>query len=115
MQVCDFLDNEHLSHLESVLVQICPREVILPQSELAAIKKVRQIVERNRILVTSRPTPDFGSLQVKMSQDPTFIRFIFIFWGGVWRVPVPTLSFCLLLLFPEVSLPVTVSYPLFFT
>ena len=108
MQVCDFLDNEHLSHLESVLVQICPREVILPQSELAAIKKVRQIVERNRILVTSRPTPDFGSLQVKM-----FIRFIFIFWGAVWRVP--TLRFCLLLLFPEVSLPVTVSYPLFFT
>ena len=62
MQVCEFLDTENFSNLESVLVQICPREVILPQSEHASIKKARQIVERLRMLVTSRPTVDFNPL-----------------------------------------------------
>jgi hypothetical protein len=46
-----------------VLVQICPREVLLPQSELASIRKARVIVERNRILVTCRPTAEFSQLQ----------------------------------------------------
>jgi len=61
-QVCDFLDTVNFSNLESVLVQICPREVILPQSEHAGIRKAREIVERLRILVTSRPTADFSAL-----------------------------------------------------
>ncbi len=60
--MCDFLDTENFANLESVLVQICPREVILPQSEHAGIRKARQIVERLRILVTSRPTADFSPL-----------------------------------------------------
>jgi hypothetical protein len=62
VQVCDFLDSENFSNLESVLVQIRPREVILPQSEQASIRMARQIVDRNRILVTSRPTAEFGAL-----------------------------------------------------
>ncbi len=60
--MCDFLDTENFANLESVLVQICPREVILPQSEHTGIRKARQIVERLRILVTSRPTADFSPL-----------------------------------------------------
>ena len=32
VKVSDFLDNEHFTYLEAILVQLCPREVILPQT-----------------------------------------------------------------------------------
>lgn len=53
---------ESFQNLESVLVQINPREVVLPQSDHGALKKVQQILERNRILVTAKPNADFAAL-----------------------------------------------------
>jgi len=62
VKISDFLDNEHFTNLEAVLVQLGPREVILPQTENAAVKKVADMVERNRILVTQKPTKEFSPL-----------------------------------------------------
>jgi len=62
IQVCDFDEVESFQNLESVLVQINPREVVLPQSDHGALKKVQQILERNRILVTAKPNADFAAL-----------------------------------------------------
>ena len=40
VRISDFLDNEHFTNLESILVQLGPREVILPQTENASVKKI---------------------------------------------------------------------------
>ena len=44
------------------MVQLNPREVILPQSEHPGLKKINQILERNRILVTQKPNTEFSAL-----------------------------------------------------
>jgi len=62
VKVSDFLDNEHFTNLEAILVQLGPREVILPQTENASVKKISQMIERNRILVTQKSTKDFSPL-----------------------------------------------------
>eukprot|EP00092_Neocalanus_flemingeri_P017730 GFUD01019185.1.p1 GENE.GFUD01019185.1~~GFUD01019185.1.p1 ORF type:complete len:916 (+),score=230.63 GFUD01019185.1:47-2794(+) len=62
VKVSDFLDNEHFTNLEAILVQLGPREVILPQTENASVKKISEMVERNRILVTPKSTKDFSPL-----------------------------------------------------
>eukprot|EP00090_Calanus_glacialis_P000024 TRINITY_DN10022_c0_g1_i1.p1 TRINITY_DN10022_c0_g1~~TRINITY_DN10022_c0_g1_i1.p1 ORF type:complete len:917 (-),score=322.44 TRINITY_DN10022_c0_g1_i1:110-2860(-) len=62
VKVSDFLDNEHFTNLEAILVQLGPREVILPQTENASVKKICEMVERNRILVTQKSTKDFSPL-----------------------------------------------------
>jgi len=62
VKVSDFLDNEHFTNLEAILVQLGPREVILPQTENASVKKITEMVERNRILVTQKSTKDFSPL-----------------------------------------------------
>ena len=60
--VAEVQDSELLQHLEAVLVSVGPREVLLPQSDNALVKKLREVVERNRILATQRPTKDFSQL-----------------------------------------------------
>jgi DNA mismatch repair protein MSH2 len=40
VKVSDFLDNEHFTNLETILVQLGPREVILPQTDNASVKKM---------------------------------------------------------------------------
>ena len=62
VKVSDFLDNEHFTNLEAILVQLGPREVILPQTENVSVKKICEMVERNRILVTQKSTKDFSPL-----------------------------------------------------
>jgi len=62
VRISDFLDTNSFQSLESVLVQLSPREVILPQSENAIIKKIAALVTKHRILVTEKPSKEFGSL-----------------------------------------------------
>ena len=96
VKVVQFKDDQILSGLEAFLVQlgkkyfimkkishdfnlavIGPREVILPQLDNQAIKKVSELVTRNKILVTERPSKDFTPLteveikQVFTSKSPT--------------------------------------------
>ena len=45
--------------LESALVQLNPREVVIPQSDIPLSKKLQQMLTKNRILVTHKPMSDF--------------------------------------------------------
>jgi len=77
VKVVQFKDDQILSGLEAFLVQLGPREVILPQLENQAIKKICELITRNKILVTERPTKDFTPLneveikEVFTSKSPT--------------------------------------------
>jgi len=62
ISVCEIEDCDMFSNLETILVQLSPREAILPQSENATIKKIQQMVERNKILVTSINTKEFSKI-----------------------------------------------------
>ena len=62
VKVCEIEDCDMFSNLETILVQLSPREAILPQSENATIKKIQQMVERNKILVTSINTKEFSKI-----------------------------------------------------
>ncbi|CAG2171082.1 unnamed protein product, partial [Oppiella nova] len=52
---CEFEDNEYLSHLESLLVQISPKECLIctHDKQESTSKKLSTILDNNRILVTS--------------------------------------------------------------
>ncbi|KAG7507873.1 DNA mismatch repair protein Msh2 [Solea senegalensis] len=61
MGVCEFPDNEIFSNLESLLVQLGPKECLLAQGEGSADSKLRQVVERGGLLVSDRKRAEFSS------------------------------------------------------
>ncbi|XP_049419987.1 DNA mismatch repair protein Msh2 [Epinephelus fuscoguttatus] len=62
MGVCEFPDNEIFSNLESLLVQISPKECLLAQGEGSADgSKLREVVERGGVLVSDRKRAEFSS------------------------------------------------------
>ena len=62
VRVTELQDSPHLNTLEAILVQLGPREVLLPDTESAAVKKISELVSRNKILVTERPSKEFSPL-----------------------------------------------------
>uniref|UniRef100_A0A3Q0R225 DNA mismatch repair protein n=1 Tax=Amphilophus citrinellus TaxID=61819 RepID=A0A3Q0R225_AMPCI len=62
MGVCEFPDNEIFSNLESLLVQISPKECLLAQGEANADgSKLREVVQRGGMLVSDRKRAEFSS------------------------------------------------------
>ncbi|KAM9837301.1 DNA mismatch repair protein Msh2 [Aulostomus maculatus] len=62
MGVCEFPDNEIYSNLESLLVQISPKECLLAQGDGNADgNKLREVVQRGGVLVSDRKRADFSS------------------------------------------------------
>ncbi|XP_071317884.1 DNA mismatch repair protein Msh2 [Trachinotus anak] len=62
MGVCEFPDNEIFSNLESLLVQLSPKECLLAQGEANAdSNKLREVVERGGMLVSDRKRAEFSS------------------------------------------------------
>ena len=62
VQVIDFSDGDSYANLEAFLVQIGPREVIIPKLESTQMKKISELVTRNKILVTERPIKEYSPL-----------------------------------------------------
>ncbi|XP_070782772.1 DNA mismatch repair protein Msh2 isoform X2 [Enoplosus armatus] len=62
MGVCEFPDNEIFSNLESLLVQISPKECLLAQGEGNTDgNKLREVVQRGGMLVSDRKRAEFSS------------------------------------------------------
>ncbi|XP_077481549.1 DNA mismatch repair protein Msh2 [Stigmatopora argus] len=62
MGICEFPDNEVFTNLESLLVQVGPKECLLAQGESG--KKLREVVQRGSALVSDRKQAEFSSKNV---------------------------------------------------
>ncbi|XP_077357956.1 DNA mismatch repair protein Msh2 [Festucalex cinctus] len=65
MGVCEFPDNEVFSNLESLLVQVGPKECLLAQGDCSAEgNKLREVVQRGGVLVSDRKRAEFSTKDV---------------------------------------------------
>ncbi|XP_026673807.1 DNA mismatch repair protein Msh2 isoform X2 [Ceratina calcarata] len=73
--VCEFKDNESFSDLESLVVTLAPKECLLIHGEGSyEFETLKQVMERNNVLVTTRRKSEFSSESVIQDLN-TLIKF----------------------------------------
>ncbi|XP_078490146.1 DNA mismatch repair protein Msh2 [Ciona intestinalis] len=58
----EFSDNDHFSNLESAIIQLGPKECLVPKLDTShEASKLSEVIKRSGLLITERPKSDFST------------------------------------------------------